>query len=66
MNKTFENIGEFPVGNEEKKSYKIKKVCMYCKESYGECDGGQTEGQVSHGICPKEECVEKFKKDWQQ
>jgi len=48
---------------EEKKTYKIKQVCMYCHKEYGEIEGGQTEGMVSHGVCPEPGCQQRFKKD---
>lgn len=48
------------VGEKEKKNFMIRQVCMYCKEQYGEKEGGEFEGQISHGMCSKPGCIEKF------
>ena len=36
-------------------SFKIKMICCYCKEQFGEKDGGARPGLESHGVC--EDCL---------
>lgn len=38
---------------EGKKKYPIKIVCSNCKRDMGEKEGGETEGLISHSICPE-------------
>lgn len=47
---------------EEKNNYKIKVICSNCKVDMGEKEGGQSEGLISHSICPK--CLKELYPDF--